>query len=445
MTSIGNDAFCGCDNITSITIPDSVTSIGNEAFSACSSLASITIPASVTNIGDLTFWDCSENLIIYCVKNSYAETYAKENDINYKNIQTITASNNVTKTFGDGAFSIGATTDGNGTLSYVSDNEAVVKVDSEGTITLVGAGTAHITITASETDTYKAAEKVITITVGKKAQTITASNIVKTLGEAAFPLNAAVDGDGTLTYISDNPSIAAITENGTVTLVSAGTAYITIKASETANYKAAEKVITVTVNQAETSSEEPSDTPTEELETKEQTITAKNITKTYGDKAFSLGAKTNGGGKLTYKVLNTRIATINKKGKVTIKGCGRTQIKITAAANGDYQAATKTITLTVKPKKLNLTSVKSTKSKAVTVKWKQDKKVKGYIVECSTDKKFKKNVKTVTISKNSTVSKTVTKLKGGKTYYIRACAYTTADDKKIKGSYSKVMNLKVKK
>ncbi|MBO5522539.1 MAG: hypothetical protein J5986_02505 [Roseburia sp.] len=147
-----------------------------------------------------------------------------------------------------------------------------------------------------------------------------------------------------MTYVSDNTSVATVDANGIVTLVNAGTAHIAIKASETANYKAAEKRITVTVNPAEepseTSSEEPEnpseepETPSGDLEENEQTITAKDITKTYGDKPFSLGAKTSGGGKLTYKISNTKIATIDKKGKVIIKGCGRTQIKITAAANG---------------------------------------------------------------------------------------------------------------
>ena len=64
VTSIGNNAFNRCTNLTSVTIPDSVTSIGNYAFSDCTSLANITIPSSVTSICDLTFYGCTSLLSI---------------------------------------------------------------------------------------------------------------------------------------------------------------------------------------------------------------------------------------------------------------------------------------------------------------------------------------------------------------------------------------------
>ena len=59
VTSIGEDAFEGCDALTSITIPEGVTSIGYSAFNKCSSLTSITIPDSVINIANYAFSDCS--------------------------------------------------------------------------------------------------------------------------------------------------------------------------------------------------------------------------------------------------------------------------------------------------------------------------------------------------------------------------------------------------
>ena len=66
VTSIGNYAFDGCTGLTSVTIPDSVTSIGNYAFDGCTGLTSITIPDSVTSIGESAFSGCSslENITI---------------------------------------------------------------------------------------------------------------------------------------------------------------------------------------------------------------------------------------------------------------------------------------------------------------------------------------------------------------------------------------------
>ena len=69
VTNIGDRAFMGCNSLTSINIPNSVTYIGNSAFGECESLTNINIPNSVTNIGDWAFKQC-ESLTNINIPNS---------------------------------------------------------------------------------------------------------------------------------------------------------------------------------------------------------------------------------------------------------------------------------------------------------------------------------------------------------------------------------------
>lgn len=72
------------DNINKVDINEGATSIGDDAFCYCDNLTSIVIPNSVTSIiGDDAFYSCY-NLTIYGTKNSTAETYATENNIPFK-------------------------------------------------------------------------------------------------------------------------------------------------------------------------------------------------------------------------------------------------------------------------------------------------------------------------------------------------------------------------
>ena len=60
LTSIGNEAFYGCTNLASVTLPDNLTSIGNEAFRSCTKLTSITLPDGVSSIGYEAFYNCNK-------------------------------------------------------------------------------------------------------------------------------------------------------------------------------------------------------------------------------------------------------------------------------------------------------------------------------------------------------------------------------------------------
>ena len=69
VTSIGNSAFEGCVDVTSVSIPSSVTSIGNGAFWQCSSLKSVYIPDGVLTIGEGAFRNCY-SLVSVFIPNS---------------------------------------------------------------------------------------------------------------------------------------------------------------------------------------------------------------------------------------------------------------------------------------------------------------------------------------------------------------------------------------
>ena len=96
-----------------------------------------------------------------------------------------------------------------------------------------------------------------------------------------------------------------------------------------------------------------------------------------------------------------------------------------------------------KPKSAKFKKVKSAK-KAVSVEWKKVSGVNGYEIQVATDKKFKKNKKTVTIKKQKTTKTTIKKLKAKKKYYVRVRTYKIVNGKKVYSSWSKVKSVKTK-
>lgn len=141
---------------------------------------------------------------------------------------------------------------------------------------------------------------------------------------------------------------------------------------------------------------------------------------------------------------------------VMVKGTKQDEVKDSKPATKPSESATTPSTTqpttkpsttknteTVKPKKTSIKKLSKGKKK-FTVTWAKVSGVKGYQIQYSSDKKFKKNNKSVTVTKQKTTKATVKKLKSKKKYYVRVRTYKTVNGKKIYSSWSKVKSVKTK-
>ena len=162
-------------------------------------------------------------------------------------------------------------------------------------------------------------------------------------------------------------------------------------------------------------------------------VCKKTLSTTVIPKASSIKLKATS---LTYngKVRTAKVIVKDRTGKTLVKNTdytvsyakgrkyvGKYAVKITF--KGKY-SGTKTLYFTIKPKATSISSLKAG-SKKFTVKWKkQATQTTGYQVQYSASSKFSK-AKTVTVGKNTTVSKKISKLSGKKKYYVRVRTYKT--------------------
>lgn len=166
--------------------------------------------------------------------------------------------------------------------------------------------------------------------------------------------------------------------------------------------------------------------------------------KSASGKAFSLNASFEGSGVLSYNSSNPKVAKVSSRGAITPLKPGKTTITVSLPQSGIYRAAaSKKAVLTVVPKKASISKLES-KSRAVKVTWKRDKKVSGYQVVLASDKKFTKGKKQANIKTNKTVQKTFTKLSKGKVYYMKVRSYKTVGKQRLYGPYSKAKAVRVK-
>lgn len=236
-------------------------------------------------------------------------------------------------------------------LQFSSSAPDIVSVDSNGLVTQWDLGTAVITVTAPETELYETAQFRSVITVIKGKQTITGINSGYRL---AYSYGKTYDwgkmmtltGDGTVTYTSSNPKVAAVSSNGVITQKGRGTTVITITVSGTERYEKLVFKSTITIKNKQTISG----------------ISASYNAAYLTDRTFDWGAKAkaSGGGRLTFTSSNPDVATIDSKtGKLVFKNVGTTTITIRAAETANYAAATFQSKVTVRQGRQTISGIRN--------------------------------------------------------------------------------------
>ena len=349
--------------------------------------------------------------------------------------QKIAGAGAYTKVYGDSRFLLDCQiTEGNGTLSYISDNGEVVSVDEKGNITIHGAGTATVTAIASMTADYRKTEKRITITVNKARQNLKVFSETNAIRAGQSLKLHVVSKTGVLRFSSDKEEVVKVDQEGNAVGQAAGTANITVTAVGNKNYLEETQQITILVTAAS--------------KKRDNTIRANDITKTYSAKVrkVNIGAKAESGAKLTY-VSNNKFVKVDSDGKVTIakKFIGKAEIMIRSASTQNYNAASKTIAVTVNPPGTSIKKVKNTGRKKATVFWKKSGVATGYEIQYSTNKKFKSGIKSKIVKKKGTAKLVLPSLKKGKTYLVRIRTYKTVNNEKFYSLWSKAKSVKIKR
>ena len=443
-------------------LPENATVIEPGAFSNCTNLVKLNIKENVTEIGDNAFADSKNLQNIYFYGNS-----PKLGNNIFKNVTAT-----VYYPYTDKTWSLDILRDYGGNITWVPWNpktgspakrslalcdiriaeqkytydgteKTPEMIIMDGNYTLqkntdytvkcsnnVNAGNAELEITGAGnySGTYKAGflieqtepslkfdKKTITVKYGTKP-------FLCALSEKTT--------DGTITYSSSNPKAAVVDPaSGKVTIKGGGTAAIMAYAAKGTNYTAGSTFCTIKVTK------------------RSNTIKASNIRRTWYAKArkISINAKVYGKAPLKYSS-SSKSVKVDKKGRITIaaKFTGSARITIRSSATAGYNAATKSITVTVNPAGTTLMTAKNLSGRKAQITWKKNRYVTGYEIQYSVNKNFRSGSKK-TVSGVSKTKYTLTKLQKNKTYYVRIRTYKKSGTKKYYSSWSKVKAVRIRK
>ena len=170
--------------------------------------------------------------------------------------------------------------------------------------------------------------------------------------------------------------------------------------------------------------------------------------KVLGDASFKLAVTKATDAPLSYSSNNTKVATVDAEGNVTIVGKGTVTITVHADANDNFNAGDASVTFTVSAKntlaKVTKVKAKAKGKKKVKVTWAAAKDGRSGVQIRYSYKKNMKKAKTVTVKNAKAAKKMLKKLKRGKKVFIQVRAYKKTGNQKTYGAWSAKAKVKVK-
>ena len=289
------------------------------------------------------------------------------------------------------------------------------------------AGTAKVSVKGTGTY-YGTVTK--TFKINKAAQSITAKAAASRIAVGKTTTVSITGNKGSKSFKSSDTTIATVDKStGKVTAKKVGTVKITATSAATANYNAASKTVTIKVVPAATASLTAANQATGIK------LTWKKVTGANGYKIYR--------GKTLIKTITSGSTVTFVDKKANTNGTKYVYKLVAKASTGDSTLSkTRGIYRVTRPA---ISSLKNSASKKMTVKWGKNAKANGYQIQYSKSKTFASGNKTATAAGASTVSKVITSLTKGKTYYVRVRAYKTVNNVKFFSSWSVVKSVKISK
>ena len=438
-TVIEPGAFSNCTNLVNLNIKENVTEIGDNAFADSKNLQNIYFYGNSPKLGNNIFKNVTATVYYPYTDKTWSLDILRDYGGNITWVPWDPKTGSLAKRslalcdirIAEQKYTYDGTEktpemiimDGNYTLRKNTDY--TVKCSNN-----INAGNAELEITGAGnySGTYKAG---FLIEQTKPSLKFGRKTITVKYGTKPFLcVLSEKTTDGTITYSSSNLKVAVVDPaTGKVTIKGGGTAAIMAYAAKGTNYISGSTFCTIKVTK------------------RSNTIKASNIRRIWYAKArkISINAKVYGKAPLKYSS-SSKSVKVDKKGRITIaaKFTGSARITICSSATAGYNAATKSITVTVNPAGTTLTTAKNLSGRKAQITWKKNGYVTGYEIQYSVNKNFRSGSKK-TVSGASKTKYTLTKLQKNKTYYVRIRTYKKSGTKKYYSSWSKVKAVRIRK